>query len=220
MNKEALYEELKNRIISQIYMPEQVLNEKELMRTFDVGRTPLREVLFDLQRDGLVSIVPRYGTFVAPLSLNDLKNLIQVRPTLERLVAEILCDNITQAQLDQIEETLSKAEALIAKHGGKQLCDPATITEVRNLEAKLHNSMYEATSNPYLIYICRQLQANSERYWTYANMDTNGLINQIEDHRNLHEAIKKRQKSLSGELAENHTINFTQRVLSSLAAGR
>lgn len=218
MNKEALYEALKDRIISQAYKPGQVLNEKELMQAFGVGRTPLREVLFDLQRDGLVSIVPRYGTFVTPLSLNDLKHLIQVRPTLERLVVELLCESVTEAQLEEMEGILFKAEAVIAQNGGQSLREEA-VTELRNLEAKLHNYMYEATENPYLIYICRQLQANSERYWTYANMDTNGLITQIGDHRRLHEAIARRDKAQSGKLAAEHAINFTQRVLASLGAG-
>jgi DNA-binding GntR family transcriptional regulator len=163
-----------------------------------------------------VSIVPRYGTFVTPLSLNDLKNLIQIRPTLEKLVVEILCDIASQSQINEMDHILQTAEQLIAENDNKPLRDTEIINDLRNLEAKLHNYMYNATQNPYLIYLCRQLQANSERYWVYANLDTNGLINQISDHRLLHDAIECRDKALSGKLAVKHTVNFTQGVLSSL----
>lgn len=215
MEKNACYRALKQLIIEQKYRPEQMLNEKELMQTFDIGRTPLREVLFDLQRDGLVNVVPRCGTFVSSLSLDDLKNISQIRPTLESLVVELLCDHATQEQLDHMAGILREAEAIIAANGGERLCSDAVVT-IRNLEANLHNYMYEATSNPYLIYICRQLEANCERYWVYANLNTDWLISQIADHKNLHQAMVHRDRELSARIAKDHATRFIQRVIASL----
>lgn len=216
MEKKELYQTLKQMIIEQKYRPEQMLNEKELMQTFQVGRTPLREVMFDLQRDGLVNIIPRCGTFVSSLSLSDLKNLSQIRPTLEGLVVELLCDCATQDQLETMGDILRKAENIIDANGGKFL-DADAVVRIRNLEADLHNYMYESTKNPYLIYICRQLEANCERYWAYANLDTNWLISQIQDHRKLFRAICMRDKKLSSQIAREHSTLFIQRVLSSLS---
>lgn len=215
MNKQELYESLKNRIIDQVYEPGQVLNEKALMQAFDVGRTPLREVLFDLQRDGLVNIMPRTGTFVTPLSLNNLRHLMQVRPSLEGLVAEILCDSITERQLSEIREILEDAESFLPEDENAVM-PQKTVTKLRCLEAEIHLLMYAATSNPYIINISRQLQANCERYWEYAKMDKHKMIAQVRDHRKLYEAIAARDKPLSKRLAEEHSIRFMQLVLSSL----
>lgn len=216
MEKLELYKTLKQMIIEQKYKPEQMLNEKELMQTFDIGRTPLREVLFDLQRDGLVNIRSRCGTFVTSLSLDDLKNLRQIRPTLEGLVVELLCESVSPEQLDDMRVILEKAEGIISKNGGESLTKESVV-DIRNLEASLHNYMYDATKNPYLIDICRQLEANCERYWVYANLDTNWLISQIRDHRELFNAISARDKDTSSKIAREHATKFIQRVVTSLA---
>lgn len=215
MEKNECYRALKQLIIEQKYRPEQILNEKELMQTFDIGRTPLREVLLDLQRDGLVNVVPRCGTFVSSLSLEDLKNISQIRPALEGLVVEILCDYATQQQLDDMAAILQEAEEIIASNGGETLCSESVVA-IRNLESNLHNYMYESTRNPYLIYICRQLEANCERYWVYANLNTDWLISQIEDHKNLYQAIVRKDRELSIQLAKDHSTRFIQRVIASL----
>ena len=122
MEKNECYRVLKQLIIEQKYRPEQMLNEKDLMQTFDIGRTPLREVLLDLQREGLVNVIPRCGTFVSSLSLDDLKNISQLRPTLESLVVGLLCDNATQEQLDHMANILQEAEKIIDANGGERLC--------------------------------------------------------------------------------------------------
>ena len=215
MEKNECYRVLKQLIIEQKYRPEQMLNEKDLMQTFDIGRTPLREVLLDLQREGLVNVIPRCGTFVSSLSLDDLKNISQLRPTLESLVVGLLCDNATQEQLDHMANILQEAEKIIDANGGERLCSEAVVA-IRNLEANLHNYMYEATSNPYLIYICRPLEANCERYWVYANLNTDWLISQIEDHKNLYQAIQRRDREVSMSIAKDHATRFIQRVIASL----
>lgn len=216
MTKEELYETIKNRIIAQEFKPEQVLNEKELIKTFNVGRTPLREVLFDLQRDGLVNVLPRYGTIVTPLSLDDLRNLAQLRPTLEELVVDILNEHIKQEQLDEIKKLLEKADAIMLTYKDQPLPE-STLTELRNLEAKVHIAMYNSTENPYLISVCRKLQANCERYWCYAKMDTNQIIDQVHDIKQVYNALHARDKERCKYLMRMHSINYIQCVLSSLA---
>lgn len=218
MEKREVYKKLKQLIIEQVYRPEQMLNEKELMKAFEIGRTPLREVLFDLQREGLVNVIPRCGTFISSLSLGDLQNLSRIRPTLEGLVAEILCDCATQQDFDVMEDLLERAEEIIDQSGG-EILSKAGVVLIRNLESEIHTYMYDVTQNPYLIYMCRQLEANCERYWAYANMDKNGLITQIRDHRRLFNAICNRDKALSSQIAQEHSRNFIRLVTASLSNG-
>jgi DNA-binding GntR family transcriptional regulator len=67
--KEQVYQHVKYRIITQDLKPGQQLNEKDLMKRYAIGRTPLREILIDLQHDGLIQRFPRSGTIVAPMDL-------------------------------------------------------------------------------------------------------------------------------------------------------
>ena len=218
MDKENLYEELKNRIVTLKYKPEQVLNEKELMQTYNIGRTPLREVLLDLQRDGLVNILPRYGTLVTSLSLRDFCNLIQLRPTLEELVAEIAFDNLSKEKIDEFKKILERVDAIISEHAKSDLPEEI-INELRALEAKIHLITYEATTNPYLVSLCRQLQTNTERYWHYIynSPQDSILIKQFSDHKKIYEALAGRDKAGYKRLVREHTMNYFENILSSLS---
>ena len=81
--KENVYKDLRNRIMFHDLAPGQILNEKELMEHYTIGRTPLRDILNELQRDGLIKRFPRSGTIVAPMDIHLFKEAIEVRMVLE-----------------------------------------------------------------------------------------------------------------------------------------
>jgi DNA-binding GntR family transcriptional regulator len=62
--KSEVYNQLKSKIIMQQLKPGEVLNEKQLMAQYVIGRTPLREIFTELQREGLIQRFPRSGTIV------------------------------------------------------------------------------------------------------------------------------------------------------------
>ena len=62
-----IYRHLRRQIIDGDYAPQQPLSENELAQRFGVSRTPVREALGKLEEERLVSILPQYGTFVAPI---------------------------------------------------------------------------------------------------------------------------------------------------------
>lgn len=65
------------------------LSERKLADLLQIGRTPVREALRDLVRDGVLEVHPARGTFVRALSLNDIKEIYQVRHALEGLAAQL-----------------------------------------------------------------------------------------------------------------------------------
>jgi DNA-binding GntR family transcriptional regulator len=62
-----IYRHLRRQIVAGDYVPLQPLSENELAARFGVSRTPIREALGKLEEERLVSILPQYGTFVAPI---------------------------------------------------------------------------------------------------------------------------------------------------------
>ncbi len=78
LNKD-IYENLRYRIITNELSAGQQLYEKELMQTYQIGRTPLREVFQELQRNGLIEIIPKLGTRVVTLDLRTLRETIELR---------------------------------------------------------------------------------------------------------------------------------------------
>ena len=76
--KDQTYKDLRYRIITHDLKPMAPLNEKALMDHYDLGRTPLREVLLQLQRDGLIQRYSRSGTIVSPVDIHIYKQNIDL----------------------------------------------------------------------------------------------------------------------------------------------
>src|SRR6202046_1952869 len=80
-----LVEEL---IVTLALPPETILSEQSLAARLRIGRTPIREALQRLARDGLVVILPRRGILVSQINLKTQMRLLEVRRELERLMAK------------------------------------------------------------------------------------------------------------------------------------
>ncbi len=82
---ERTYVRLREDIITIRLAPGTLLRETELMRRLDVGRTPVREALQRLQRDGFVVVIARRGTFVSKIDISDLTAIYEARARIEFL---------------------------------------------------------------------------------------------------------------------------------------
>jgi DNA-binding GntR family transcriptional regulator len=86
------------------------LIEVELQKHFGISRSPLREAFRNLEKKGLVTIIPRKGTFVKRITRRDIEENLPVRATLEGLAARETHKRITDKILSEMTRTLSKME--------------------------------------------------------------------------------------------------------------
>lgn len=86
------------------------LVEAELQKYFNVSRSPLREALRELEKKGLVTIIPRKGTFVKRITRKDIEENFPVRASLEGLAARQAHPKITAETLAAMTQALSKME--------------------------------------------------------------------------------------------------------------
>lgn len=89
MKKEDAYETLRLRIVTNRVTPGEILNEKDLMAVLEIGRSPLREVLFRLQEQNLIKPLPRLGYLVTTLDLSEMRELIELRRELEGFAGQL-----------------------------------------------------------------------------------------------------------------------------------
>ncbi len=80
--KSKAYEMIKEAIIDYKILPSQVLEEKALTEWLDISRTPLREALSALERDGFVKIIPHKGAFVCDITFEEVNEILDVREVL------------------------------------------------------------------------------------------------------------------------------------------
>ncbi len=86
---DAVYAEIRRRILDNAYPPGFQALEQALATELGVSRTPLREALIRLQKEGLVEVVPRHGVRVLPVSPTDMKEIYEILSALESMAAEL-----------------------------------------------------------------------------------------------------------------------------------
>ena len=135
---------LYEKIVSCQYLPGQAINEKELLDETGFGRTPLREALLALQKEGLVEIFPRKGMRIAPYTEKSVVELYQARKLME--------PNITTEY-----KTLYSKDKLLDFQTQFQHSDTLTDLARFNLDADFHSYLIAITGNSILINMYQSL---------------------------------------------------------------
>jgi DNA-binding GntR family transcriptional regulator len=161
----AVYQALRQAILSSTIKPGQRLDVEELGQKLGVSLTPVRNAIHQLAAEGLIEIRPRTGTFVASLSPQDVKETFEIRLALESLAAEKAVENTTSADLKRLTELL------------KSLRKPVRNDEDRKNHERdnveFHLILVKASGNRRLIEMYEALNAHikiarihaSERNW-------------------------------------------------------
>lgn len=103
MDKEQAIHKLRRQIVTGFHKPNSLMLEETLMNDFEIGRTPLREILNRLVFEGLVTSIPRRGYRVSAIDLHLIMNAIEVRKALFRLLAELLHERVTEQDIEQLQ---------------------------------------------------------------------------------------------------------------------
>ena len=95
--KTAVYEKIKEGIINGALAPGLPINENDFARDLDVSKTPVRESLRQLEREGLVENIPGRGSAVSHITFQDIRNIFETREIIE-------CGAAKRAALIRTEE--------------------------------------------------------------------------------------------------------------------
>ena len=99
-----VFNALRENILSAKYSQNEELKETAVAAELGVSRTPVREALRQLELEGLVKIIPNKGAYVIGITDKDIEDIYLMRSLLEGLCARFATNNITQEQIEQLEE--------------------------------------------------------------------------------------------------------------------
>lgn len=111
---EKAYRQLEELIVTLRLLPGDILSEAALAKKLKIGRTPIREALQRLAREGLVLILPRRGILVSDINVKTQLRLIEVRREIERLMARAAAARATAEErtwFQEIADGMTKAAA-------------------------------------------------------------------------------------------------------------
>ena len=103
--KARCLEDLRRRILTQLFEPGSYLDEAELAEAYDISRPPLREVLNQLAGEGYVILHKNRGAQVAPMTHKTMRNFFMAAPMLCAAVSRLAAENATEPQLMRLKDT-------------------------------------------------------------------------------------------------------------------
>lgn len=151
---QQVYTILRQKIMSLDLMPGAKLNVRQVAQAMGVSSTPVKAAFDRLSGEKLVQIVPRQGTFVAPLQLNNVEDFFGVRTALEVFAAEEGCLKATAEQIAELETALEAIERATAG-------DPSSETFLQTVGIKdyeFHRCMVSIHGNLELLSLYESLK--------------------------------------------------------------
>lgn len=154
---EQIAAQLSRRIVSGAYGPGQRILEQAVAAEFAVSRGPVREALRLLEKDGLVTILPRRGAQVTNLSVDEVREIFDIRAVLNGLRDRQLAEHPARLTLlPRIEAEVGKLARLVREGGGG--------TRYVETVFELNRLLNEATTNKRLSSILDSLALQTLRY--------------------------------------------------------
>jgi DNA-binding GntR family transcriptional regulator len=153
---EKAYRRLEEMIVTLRLAPGEVLSEAELAKKMKIGRTPIREALQRLSREGLVSILPWRGVLVSEINIKTQMQLLEVRREVEGLMARLAAVRATDEERScfyTLAEALDQAAA-----------EKDAILFIQ-LDRQLNMLWSRAARNDFIAKSMSLMQGLSRRFW-------------------------------------------------------
>ena len=202
--KELVFTTLKKAIIKGELQPGDRLMELQLAEKMGVSRTPIREAIHKLSREGLVTLIPRKGAEVAGMSVKTLTDVLTVRKDLELLAFRLAFENIDDEQLETLERRLEAFEKAV---------DEDDILLMVDTDEQFHFVIYDAAANNKLREILNNLRESMYRYRLEYLKDAVYRKRLEKEHRALVDCIRNRDLKKGLSVVESHIENQKKAVL-------
>lgn len=202
---DSAYRELKRRIMDNVYAPNSRFLEGDLADDLGMSRTPVREALIRLEKDGLIELTPRHGMRVLPLSAEDMRDIYDALTCLESTAAEMLARRKPGPDLlSSMEKAVTDMDDALARHDLDAWADA---------DERFHRSLLENCGN-------RRIAAMAFGVWDVirrARVLTLRLLppptqSNIE-HRNLLDAVRAGDPKTARAIHERQRIRASRAIV-------
>jgi DNA-binding GntR family transcriptional regulator len=144
---------LRERIVDGRLLPNHPLSENEIARQLGLSRTPVREAFIRLEEEGLITVFPQYGSFVAPIRVSDVYDGQFVREALE-------CAALARAVERLVPADIPPLESVVERQTQFQSGDPGPFFEADEL---LHASLMRIAGHERAWVVVESAKAQHDR---------------------------------------------------------
>lgn len=198
------YLSIRDLIVSLELAPGALIDERRLVETLGIGRTPVREALRRLAQEQLVEVFPRRGMFVTGVDVRDLARISEVRAALEPEAARLAAERSTDEERDRLADLSDQIKS---------------DADLMGLDERIHRAVYAAAHNHLLEKTLGEYYVLALRIWMIALGRAQDLEDAVEAHRDLVQAIVVGNGDRAADVMRDHVENFEQAMRKALVSG-
>ncbi|MBR3692383.1 MAG: GntR family transcriptional regulator [Clostridia bacterium] len=202
-----VFREVEQRIIDGTYAPGESLSELRLSSELGVSRTPVREALRQLEREGLVHNIPNKGAIVVGISEQDIADIYDIRINLEGLAARWAAEKATPEELSALREIVELQEYYVSKNNALQ---------VRQLDSAFHASLYDACRSRPLRHSLAAFSTYTRRVRELSVQAEGRAAVSVAEHRRIYEAVAAKDSAAAEAAAKAHILKAKENVMATI----
>lgn len=189
---------LRGRIVANELGYGTKLTEDSLAKELGVSRTPVREAFNRLAQEGLVTVFPGRGAFVATLSFSDMVQLLEIREVLEGMAARLATSRITKTSLEKLRRQM---EVEIRKSAGNEY------TGYLDVDRQFHEAVIFASGNQHLSQLMKSLRDRIQMLRHRSVILPGRAHKSFQEHLQIIDALAARDPDLAEERIRTHIRN-------------
>ena len=205
--RDVVFNTLRQAILKGELAPGERLMEIQLAEKLGVSRTPIREAIRKLELEGLVLMIPRKGAEVAKISEKSLKDVLEVRRSLEELAIELACQRMSDSDLTDMEKAQRAFQEAVKK---------GNAMEIAETDEAYHDVIYNCTRNMRLVQILNNLREQMYRYRLEYIKDEDKRQILLIEHEKILRALRGRHLAEARAAVREHIDNQEITVLKNI----
>ena len=192
---------IEEKILSGEYRSGEQLTEMRLSSEFGVSRTPVREALAMLEREGLIELIPNKGAIVVGISKKDLIDIYSIRKRLEGLAASMAAERIGEKEKSEL------SEFYISKNDCEKL---------KVLDSSFHKTIYTASGSRMLEKVLSDLHRSISSYRKMSLSVPGRLERSVHEHKEILKAILDGDTKKADELTALHVESALDNLINKI----
>jgi DNA-binding GntR family transcriptional regulator len=185
--RERIVDFIKDSVISGRLKPGERVPEQEIAESFGISRTPIREAFRQLESEGFITVTPRKGAVVSPITDKDVSEFYEIKSLLEGYAAKTACVKLTPRDIKKLESLNSQMERCAEKDDVKGFF---------KLDNQFHDTFLKSCGNEKLCVLVHQLVQQFERFRITALSLPGRMSDSVRQHREIIDAFTHGNSSL------------------------
>ena len=198
-----VFARLKSAILSGEYPDGAELRESSVAEKLGVSRTPVREAIRQLEKEGLVEVYPNRRAHVKGITFQDVEDIYLIRSRLEGLCAELAVRSITEEQIKRLEEIVFLSKYYEEKNDVEKLLA---------MDGEFHEVLYASCGSKILEHQLKDYHQYVKMARLLSLKRADRMRKSIEEHEEILRAICEKNAQLADSLARQHILNAIENI--------